>query len=568
MKPKDKPCVVQSDSSILVETDHPGYESARDMLSTFAELVKSPEHIHTYQISPISVWNACAAGLSSKSIIDTLKKFSRYDLPQNVLYNIRDYTRRYGLLSLFTDDSANLVLSCSDANIFKEICNQSNISSFFESPPSIDRVMVKKRFRGDLKLRLLKLGFPVDDIAGYVKGEPLSFKLRKDTLSNTTFNFRDYQRDSMEIFYAGGTNRGGSGIIVLPCGAGKTIVGIGVMNRLKTSTLIITANITALRQWIQELLDKTTLTPDQIGEYSGHKREIKPVTIATYQILVYRKDRNQDFPHFKLFESRNWGLIIYDEVHLLPAPVFRVTADIQARRRLGLTATLIREDGKEDEVFSLIGPKKYDVPWKVLEKQGWIAEAECFEIKLPLNDIDRVKYIMADKRDKFRISSENPLKFSLVEKIIANHRGEQILIIGQYLRQLRALKKIVNAPIITGQTPASRRDELYQKFRQGEEQILIVSKVANFAVDLPDASVAVQISGTFGSRQEEAQRLGRILRPKLRNQASFYSLVSRDSVEQDFATKRQMFLTEQGYSYHIYDVDTFQSQLLTKAERV
>ncbi|HOQ30880.1 MAG TPA: DEAD/DEAH box helicase [Candidatus Hydrogenedens sp.] len=555
-KKVEKPLIVQSDRTILLEVENPLYEEARDALSAFAELVKSPEHFHTYRITPISLWNSASAGYTATQIIDLLHKYSRYDVPSNLIYEITDTVRRYGRLKLYKSPQQELILESDDTMLLSELLYNKALQEFGLTKLDSRRVRVNTQFRGHLKSVLVKLGFPAEDLAGYVEGAPLKFDLRKKLPSGKPFVLRNYQTDAISAFYAGGTNRGGSGVIVLPCGAGKTIVGIGVMHKLQTHTLVLTTNTVALRQWKTELLEKTTLTEDQIGEYSGELKEIKPVTLATYQILTHRKTKDSPFLHFRLFEDGAWGLIIYDEVHLLPAPVFRATADLQARRRLGLTATLVREDGREDEVFSLIGPKKCDIPWKVLEKQGWIAEALCTEVRVPMLEEDRYRYVVASKSAKFQIASKNPIKISICKQILDYHKEDNILIIGQYLDQLKVIQKNFGAPIITGQTPNKKREELYQKFRKGEIKLLIVSKVANFAIDLPDANVAIQVSGTFGSRQEEAQRLGRILRPKqFGKQAHFYTIVTRDTLDQDYALNRQLFLTEQGYQYKIIPME-------------
>lgn len=547
-----RPVIVQSDRSILLETDGPLFEDARDAIAAFAELVKSPEHIHTYRITPLSLWNAAASGLGAEEIIENLLRFSKYDVPQNILVDIRETVARYGRLRLLKGDTDNLVLESDERALVLELLNQKTVQPFIEGSPDGRRIYVKPGERGNLKSALIKLGFPVEDLAGYVQGEALPFQLRETALSGKPFSMREYQLRSVDAFHMRGSNQGGSGVVVLPCGAGKTVVGIGAMHCLQTQTLILTTNTVALRQWKNELLDKTTLTEDQIGEYSGDSKQIRPVTIATYQVLTYRKVKDGPFVHFSLFDEGNWGLICYDEVHLLPAPVFRATASLQARRRLGLTATLVREDAREDDVFSLIGPKKYDVPWKVLEKQGWIAQATCTEIRVPLSEEERYRYAIADKRGKFKIASTNPIKDHICEILIERHKDDNVLIIGQYLDQLKVIAKRFKAPIITGQKSNKDREKLYTAFRNGEVKLLIVSKVANFAVDLPDANIAIQVSGTFGSRQEEAQRLGRILRPKNDNSmAHFYSLVSRDTCDQDFSVKRQLFLTEQGYRYEI-----------------
>ncbi|RKY69715.1 MAG: helicase [Candidatus Latescibacterota bacterium] len=549
----ENPMVVQSDRTILLEVDNPRYEDARDRLARFAELEKSPEHMHTYRITPLSLWNAAASGLSASEVLDTLGRFSKYEIPQNIEAEVMEYISRYGKLQLCRSGE-KLVLSSTDAHIIKEIWHNREVRPYLKELVDGKAILVEPRCRGYLKQELIKFGLPVEDLAGYVEGAPLTLLIREKTRSGRKFQLRPYQQQAVEVFHASGGATGGSGVIVLPCGAGKTIVGMAAIEKLQTQTLVLVTNITALRQWEEELLDKTTLSADQIGEYSGEKKEVRPVTIATYNILTYRRSREEDFPHFELFNRQNWGLVIYDEVHLLPAPVFRITAEIQARRRLGLTATLVREDGRETDVFSLIGPKKYDVPWKILEKQGWIAPAECWEIRVELPPQLRLRYAATNLRKKFRVASENPAKDELVIRLVHQHRGAQILVIGQYIAQLENLARKLNAPIITGKVGSWERIKLYNMFKRGEIKLLVVSKVANFAVDLPDANVAIQVSGTFGSRQEEAQRLGRILRPKTDGStARFYSLVTRNTTEQEFAANRQLFLTEQGYKYTIQD---------------
>jgi DNA excision repair protein ERCC-3 len=543
---------VQSDRTILLETAHPRYEEARDSIARFAELEKSPEHIHTYRLSPLSLWNAAASGLGAAQIVAALDELSKYPVPQNVRFDVEDIVGRYGKLRLVRGEAGELVLKADEDYLLDEIARLQAVAPCIEARLDARSLAVKPGVRGALKQSLIKAGFPVEDLAGYVDGAPLALALRTATRGGGPFALRHYQEEAVRLFHAEGSNRGGSGVIVLPCGAGKTIVGLGVMAKLRTQTLILTANVSALRQWRDEILDKTDLSAEQVGEYSGHEKEIRPVTLSTYQLLTYRRGKGEEFLHFKLFAERDWGLIVYDEVHLLPAAVFRATAELQARRRLGLTATLVREDGGEDDVFTLIGPKRYDVPWKDLERQGWIATARCTEIRIPLTPESRRQYAVADARAKFRISSTNPLKRELLAALLAEHRGDKVLVIGQYLDQLEAIAAETQAPLITGKTPQAERDALYEKFRGSELNLLIVSKVSNFAIDLPDANVAIQVSGTFGSRQEEAQRLGRILRPKAEaNQARFYALVTRDTRDQEFAQNRQRFLTEQGYQYEI-----------------
>jgi len=549
----DNPLIVQSDRTLLLEVAHPAFEQVRDELSRFAELVKSPEHIHTFRISPLSLWNASASGVSSEEMAATLERWSKYPVPQNLIQEIQDHGTRYGRLRLVRKGE-RLALEMDDRGLFWELEHQKSLFGLLDEPyPDQKGIYLKDGSRGEVKLQLIRLGHPVQDLAGFKAGDPLPFELREHLLgSGRPFGLRSYQKAAVDVFHAGGGPEGGAGVLVLPCGAGKTVIGIGCMARLQTHTLVLTTNVTAVKQWKQELLDKTGLADDQIGLYTGDTKEIKPVTIATYQILTYRKSKEGPFEHFKLFEAANWGLVIYDEVHMLPAPIFRAVAELQAKRRLGLTATLVREDGKEEDVFSLIGPKRVDVPWKVLEKDGFIATAHCLEIRVPLPTDERMEYAVADQRQRFRIASENSVKLTLVDELLAGHPRDNILIIGQYLEQLRILGKRLKAPVLTGQTPEKERERLFAAFRTGELRVLIVSKVANFAIDLPDASVAIQVSGTFGSRQEEAQRLGRILRPKGdRNISYFYSLISKDTTEQEFARNRQLFLTEQGYRYLI-----------------
>lgn len=551
----DNPCIVQSDYTILVEVDSPRYVEARDALARFAELVKSPEHVHTYRVTPLSIWNACASGMAADQIVDTLHAFAKYEVPQLIQTAITTIAARYGKLQL-TRDPCGLVLTVDSKPLAEELVRQREVAPFLAERVSSCAFVIDGAQRGRLKQMLIKVGYPIEDLAGYREGERLEIGLRHTTRDDLAFRLRDYQQEAADIFYASGTARGGSGVVVLPCGAGKTIVGLACMAQVQASTLVLTTNVTATRQWIAELLDKTTLTEDLIGEYSSYAKDIRPVTLATYNILTWRAGRDQPFEHLELFDQRDWGLIIYDEVHLLPAPVFQVTAGLQARRRLGLTATLVREDGREDDVFALIGPKKVDVPWKVLEHQGWIAKAQCHELRVPMSDVLRMDYAVTPKRQKFRVASENPSKTDVVRDLLAQHAEDQILIIGMYVEQLQDLATELDIPLLSGSTRQKRRDEVFEQFKAGDLRLLAVSKVANFAVDLPDAAVAIQISGTFGSRQEEAQRPGRILRPKPgTNQAYFYTLVSRDTVEQDFALKRQLFLCEQGYQYAIHDVE-------------
>ena len=554
----ENPLIVQSDKTALLEVDNPLYVPARDGLSRFAELEKSPEHIHTYRITPLSLWNAASTGMSAGDIIAQLAEYAKYDLPGNVVRDIEDYVGRYGIVKLVREED-DLILISEDPAVIAEIVRNKRLQIYVQEQLTPLRLRMHPAMRGHIKQALVQVGFPAEDLAGYVEGDNLPIHLRDVTrYGQKPFTLRRYQQELVDLFYAKGSVQGGSGTIVLPCGAGKTIVGMGVMEKLQTSTLILSPNTVAVRQWIDELLDKTDLHGDEIGEYTGLLKEVRPVTISTYQIITYHKrGGEEEYPHFTLFNARNWGLIIYDEVHLLPAPVFRITAELQARRRLGLTATLVREDGREEDVFSLIGPKKHDVPWKDLEKQGWIATAECHEVRIPMPEELRMEYAVSEQRSKYSVAAHNPAKLDVLYSLLRKHRGSHILVVGMYLDQLEEIAGNLYAPLITGKTPVREREKLYNQFRSGEVKTLVVSKVANFAIDLPDANVAIEISGTFGSRQEEAQRLGRILRPKEDGSlAHFYTLVTRDTVDQTFAANRQRFLTEQGYGYEIlYDTD-------------
>ena len=541
----ENPLIVQADKSILLEVHNPRYEEARDALARFAELEKSPDHLHTYRITPLSLWNAASSGVTAETVQADLERLSKYPVPPNLLADVRESISRYGRIKLVKGGAADeLELQVSDAPLGHLIQHTKDVAKLL-IPGGGLRLTAENR--GEIKQALIKVGYPVVDEAGFTVGEPLEFSLRETMLSGKKFDLRHYQSDSVGAFMAGG---GGNGVICLPCGAGKTVVALAAAAQLKTKTLVLATNITAVRQWMSEVLDKTTLTTEQVGEYSGDRKEVKPFTVATYQIITRRS--GDKFPHLSLFNSANWGLIVYDEVHLLPAPIFRFTAGLQARRRLGLTATLIREDGRECDVFALIGPKRYDVPWREMERAGFIAEATCTELRLPLPEGVKMAYATSDARNRFNVAAQNPVKESAVKELLVRHKGESILVIGQYLEQLRSLSEGLKLPLITGETPQADRDVLFTKFRSGEVPVLVVSKIGNFSIDLPDASVLIQVSGTLGSRQEEAQRLGRVLRPK-EKPASFYSLVSEDTVELDFAMKRQLFLTEQGYRYKIED---------------
>lgn len=557
-----KPLIVQSDRTIFLEVDHPLFAEARDRLTGFAELEKSPEYVHIYRITPLSLWNAAAAGWKSEGVLQFLEDFGKYPVPANLRKDIGEFMGRYGLLRLESAGEGVVELRSAVRAPLELVCRMQQVADCLQDTEPHETqggfgLRLKAECRGELKVALIKVGYPVEDLAGYREGAALQVELRERVEGGASFFLRPYQVQAVEAFYAGGSTSGGSGVVVLPCGAGKTIVAIGAIHRVASQALIVSTNITALRQWRRELLEKTSLTEDMIGEYSGEQKDIRPVTLTTYQMLTYRRQKSEELVHFKIFSARQWGLIVYDEVHLLPAPVFRLTAEIQATRRLGLTATLVREDGREDEVFSLIGPKKYDVPWRTLEREGWIADASCVEVRCPMSPEDLDRYASSDRRGRYRIASENCAKLVTLKTIAARHGGDRVLIIGQYLDQLKAVRRETGAPLITGRTPNAEREDLYARFRTGEVPVLIVSKVGNFAVDLPDANVAIQISGTFGSRQEEAQRLGRILRPKSDGRpAVFYSLVSRETCDQEYSQKRQLFLTEQGYHYTILEAES------------
>ena len=540
----DGPLIVQSDKTLLLEVDHPAADEARQAIAPFAELERAPEHVHTYRVTPLALWNARAAGHDAEQVVDALVRFSRYPVPQPLLVDVVDTMSRYGRLQLTNDPAHGLVLLSHDRAVLEEVLRHKKITPMLGARVDEDTVAVHASERGRLKQVLLKIGWPAEDTAGYVDGEHHPIALVEDG-----WQLRDYQRDAVTGFWSGG-----SGVVVLPCGAGKTLVGAAAMAQASATTLILVTNTVAGRQWKRELVARTSLTEDEIGEYSGERKEIRPVTIATYQVMT-RRTRGE-YRHLELFDSRDWGLVIYDEVHLLPAPVFRMTADLQSRRRLGLTATLIREDGREGDVFSLIGPKRYDAPWRDIESQGWIAPADCVEVRVTLTEAERLAYAVAEPEERYRLASTARTKLPVVRAVLDRHPDEPALVIGAYLDQLETLGAELDAPIVQGSTRTAEREALFDAFRRGELRRLVVSKVANFSIDLPEASVAVQVSGTFGSRQEEAQRLGRLLRPKGDGrQAHFYSVVARDTLDTEYAAHRQRFLAEQGYAYRIVDAD-------------
>ncbi|MFN0029236.1 MAG: DNA repair helicase XPB [Acidimicrobiales bacterium] len=555
--PAQNPLVVQSDLSVLVEVASPRYDEARDRLARFAELEKSPEHIHTYRISPLSLWNAAASGLSPGDVASALTGLSKYPVPAAVLSQVHDLMGRYGRLRLVLDhDTVGLALVSTEVALLEEVSRHRQVIPLLGERLDGNRYAVRRGDRGAIKQALIAAGWPVADEAGYEPGNPLEeVELRAE--------LRSYQADALSAWWQNGDPLGGSGVLVLPCGAGKTVIGLAGLVTAAEHTLIIATSVSSARQWRRELLDKTTLTEGQIGEYSGHHKDIRPVTVATYNVLTWAArgvDKDADIlerhPHLALLDQQQWGLVIYDEVHLLPAPVFRATARIQAVRRLGLTATLVREDGREPDVFSLIGPKRFDVPWRELEVLGWIAPANCTEVRVRLNDEERLRYALAEPEERHRLAATAPAKLEVLEQILASHRDDRVLVIGTFVEQLGRVAERIGAPLITGRTSQKVRDERFEEFRSGRIPVLVVSKIANFSIDLPEANVAVQLSGQFGSRQEEAQRLGRIMRPKSDGgQASFYTVVTAETVEQTFALNRQRFLAEQGYSYDIVDFE-------------
>ncbi|MET8120460.1 DNA repair helicase XPB [Micromonospora sp. NPDC005189] len=544
------PLIVQSDKTLLLEIDHPDAQACRMAIAPFAELERSPEHVHTYRLTPLGLWNARAAGHDAEGVVDSLIKYSRYPVPHALLVDVADTMDRYGRLQLANDPAEGLVLRALDRLVLIEVAKSKKLAGMLGDKIDDDTIRVHPSERGRLKQALLKLGWPAEDLAGYVDGEAHPIELAeagKD--GRKPWTLRSYQREAVEAFWAGG-----SGVVVLPCGAGKTLVGAAAMAEAKATTLILVTNTVAGRQWKRELIARTSLTEEEIGEYSGERKEIRPVTIATYQVLTAR--RGGAFTHLDLFGARDWGLVVYDEVHLLPAPIFRFTADLQARRRLGLTATLVREDGREGDVFSLIGPKRYDAPWKDIESQGWIAPAECTEVRVTLTDAERMSYATAEAEERYRMAATARTKLPVVKALVDRHPNDQVLVIGAYIDQLHQLGEYLEAPIIQGSTTNKERERLFDAFRTGEIRTLVISKVGNFSIDLPEAAVAIQVSGTFGSRQEEAQRLGRVLRPKADGrQAHFYTVVSRDTIDTEYAAHRQRFLAEQGYAYTIVDAD-------------
>ncbi len=547
------PLIVQSDFSLYLEVFNPKFEIVRNGITKFAELDKSPEYVHTYKISALSIWNAASSGIDIEDIVSFLNQWSKIDVPKNVITEMRTIYKRFGIVEILKceNDPNRLILHIREKNLETEVLSNPKLKKFLLDKIDDGYYHIDLLSRGTLKVAFFGYNIPVNDIAGYAESEPLSINLLETTSKGLPFSLRDYQNWAVDAFYQSGSDMGGHGTIVLPCGAGKTIVAIGIMAKVQRYTLILATSVAAVHQWIREILDKTDVSPDMIGEYTGDKKEIKPITVSTYQMLIYRKNKESDFPHFGVFQARKWGLIVYDEVHLLPAPIFKITTEIQSTRRLGLTATLVREDHHEKDVFCLIGPKKYDTPWKVLEKQGWISEAKCYEIKIPMEENDLMDYLTSDQKSKFNIAAKNPLKINALKDIMLRHPNAMVLIIGQFIDQLEEVSKVLNAPLIIGKTPNAQREELYRKFRNGEIRALVVSKVANFSIDLPDASVLIQLSGTYGSRQEEAQRLGRILRPKENNVSYFYTITTKDSLEETYSHNRQRFLTEQGYGYEI-----------------
>jgi DNA excision repair protein ERCC-3 len=536
---------IQSDKTILLDTHHPQFEEVRKFLVSFSELIKTPEHIHFYRITPISLWNSAANGVPLDEILETLDRYKKYDIPKNVFDYIKKHYLIYGKVIFEGGEDGMMCIRIDDNKLVEKV--RGLIGKYITEEKSDKIFVVDKKWRGNIKSELIKHLIPVKDIAGFESGNKIRFELRKISLDEKDFALRYYQSEAV---YSFSKWREGSGIIVLPCGAGKTVIGLGIMRDISEYTLIITTSVEAIRQWKREILDKTTLTDNEVGEFTAQVKDIKPITITTYNMLIHKSSKSEVMRNINIFTDKNWGLIIYDEVHILPAPIFRMTTVIQSKRRLGLTATLVREDNLENEVFTLIGPKIYEYPWKALEKEGWIAQAICFEIKIPLGDKEYGDYLNSNQRNKFRIASENSRKYAIVKKLVSKFKGHHVLIIGHYITQLEEIAGMLGIPLITGETPNQDREKMYSDFRKGVITALAISRVGNFSIDLPVADIAIQVSGIFGSRQEEAQRLGRILRPQ-EGKSYFYTLVSKDTIEEEFARKRQMFLLEQGYQYNI-----------------
>jgi DNA excision repair protein ERCC-3 len=547
------PLIVQSDLTVLLETASPRAGEARAGLARFAELLKAPEHVHSYQITPLSLWNAAVAGVSAEDVIGCLTAFAKYEVAQSVLAEVAELMDRYGRLWL-ARHVEGLVLASDDPVMLDEVSGHGRVAELLGRRIDEHRFAVREGDRGPLKQALLAVGWPAADEAGFEQGAALA-PVRLHV------GLRTYQVDALDQWWRDGSPAGGNGVVVLPCGAGKTLVGLAALAAVASHALVVCTTVSAIRQWIREAVERTSLRAEDVGEWSGQVKQLRPVTFATYHSLVWadpaadpEADLEARHPNLRLFNEQAWGLIVYDEVHLLPAPVFRATARIQAVRRLGLTATLVREDNREGDIFSLIGPKRYDAPWHELEAGGWIAPARCTEVRVPLGDDSRRRHAAAATRARYQVAATAGEKLPVLARLVELHPGEPTLVIGQYVDQLREVAALTGAPLLTGQTSAKRRDELFDAFRRGEIGLLVVSKVANFSIDLPEASVAIQISGQFGSRQEEAQRLGRILRPKADGrQAHFYTIVAADTDDARFARNRQRFLAEQGYSYRIID---------------
>ncbi len=545
----NKVITIQADKSVLLDTHHPMFEEVRKRLVNFSELIKTPEHIHFYRITPISLWNSAANGVTLEEILETLEVYKKYDIPKNVVEYIKKHFSIYGKVVFESFNDNMMGIRVEEPKLVDKV--KSLIEKYISEEKEGPVFIVEKRLRGTIKTELIKHLIPVKDIAGFESGNKIEMEFRKISLEEKYFALRYYQSEAV---YSFSKWREGSGIIVLPCGAGKTIVGMGIMRDIGEYTLIITTSVEAIRQWKREIIDKTTLTANDVGEFTALVKDIKPITITTYNMLIHKNNKSEEIRNINIFTDKNWGLIIYDEVHILPAPIFRMTSVIQSKRRLGLTATLVREDNLESEVFTLIGPKIYEYPWKALEKEGWIAQAVCFEIKVPLSERDYNNYINSNQRYKFRIASENTRKYGIIKKLVDKLKYNHILIIGHYINQLEEISDMLKIPLITGETSNQDREILYREFRKGNIKALAISRVGNFSIDLPVANVAIQVSGIFGSRQEEAQRLGRILRPQS-GKSYFYTLVSKDTIEEQFAKKRQLFLLEQGYQYNIINPD-------------
>ncbi|MDG5788317.1 DEAD/DEAH box helicase family protein [Evansella sp. AB-P1] len=541
---KEMPLLIQNNGVIFFRSTHPEAKIVQPFLSEFAQLKKTPSSLHMYELSPFSFWYAREQGISLNEIKEFLETFSGIRLPDRFSIQLEEWEGKNGKFQLINHKEFGPCLTSSQEGLMKELFQKDRKNYSIYKNGDREYTPISLAERGLIKQQLMDKGYSVIDCLGYETGKSLSISLQRNV------SLRPYQKEAVSSFIQQKGVNEGNGFIILPCGSGKTVVGLGVLEQIKEETLILVPNDTSLQQWYEELLEKTTLNKSQVGRYTREKKEVKEVTITTYQMLTYQGNSDSKFPHFSLFHKRSWGLVIYDEVHLLPAPLFRLTSKLQGKRRLGLTATFVREDGKEGDIYSLIGPKRYEVGISLLEQNNWIARPICKEIKTPFNEKQWAHFLSLSKRERFRYASENKGKINVVDKLLHDHKGDSIIIIGQYLDQLNIIANTFSLPLLTGKTSKKERQEMYTQFKEGKQKVLVLSKIANMAVDLPDANVAIQVSGTYGSRQEEAQRIGRLLRPKKNNESVyFYTIVTPMTKEEEVASHRQLFMVEQGYSY-------------------